>query len=44
MYRCIKCNKVVEISDHREIRCPFCGNRIFLKERPVAFIKEVKAE
>ncbi|HIH40651.1 MAG TPA: DNA-directed RNA polymerase subunit P [Halobacteria archaeon] len=44
MYRCTKCKRSVEITNYREIRCPYCGNRIFLKDRAIAFVKEVKAE
>ncbi|MCD6512919.1 MAG: DNA-directed RNA polymerase subunit P [Thermoplasmata archaeon] len=42
-YRCGKCGKVVEIDSERMgIKCPFCGSKIFYKERPPT-AKRIKA-
>lgn len=43
-YRCVRCKEPVEIDyEYRGIRCPYCGHRILIKERPVQ-IKQVCAE
>ncbi len=35
MYKCLKCAKEVDDDQLKEkIRCPFCGYRILMKERP----------
>ena len=41
MYKCIKCGRVIEKFADR-IRCPYCGNRIFVKLRP-EIVKRVQA-
>ncbi len=40
-YKCLKCRKVIEKIEDK-VRCPFCGYRIFVKERPRT-IKRVRA-
>lgn len=41
MYKCIACKKVVgKLED--KIRCPFCGQRVFVKMRPTV-VKRVLA-
>jgi len=43
-YRCTRCRRPVEIDyGYAGIRCPFCGHRVVIKERPV-LVKRVKAE
>ena len=43
-YRCVNCKQPVEIDyERRGVRCPYCGHRILVKERPVR-IKRVLAE
>ncbi len=43
-YRCVNCKQPVEIDyECRGVRCPYCGHRILVKERPVR-IKRVLAE
>ncbi|NPV50090.1 MAG: DNA-directed RNA polymerase subunit P [Candidatus Methanofastidiosum sp.] len=37
MYKCIECKRILtptELDDIRGIKCPYCGNRIFIKMRP----------
>jgi DNA-directed RNA polymerase subunit P len=35
MYRCVNCSKNIELEQVKDkIRCPFCGYRIIIKERP----------
>jgi|YelNatPaOPRAMG01_1025707.scaffolds.fasta_scaffold34972_1 DNA-directed RNA polymerase subunit RPC12/RpoP len=41
MYRCINCKKTVAKLGEN-IRCPYCGSRIFVKVRPET-IKRVRA-
>ncbi|NMG83341.1 MAG: DNA-directed RNA polymerase subunit P [Methanosarcinales archaeon] len=43
-YKCTRCKRPVEI-DYSSvgIRCPYCGHRILVKQRPTA-IKRMKAE
>lgn len=41
MYRCAKCEKQIEELD--QVRCPYCGFRIIVKERPKV-VKRVKSE
>ena len=33
MYKCTNCKKVLPKMEDK-IRCPYCGFRIFIKERP----------
>jgi len=42
-YICARCKKPVDI-DYEEsgIRCPICGNRILVKERPTQVQSEIK--
>ncbi len=40
-FKCISCGKVTEKLEGR-IRCPYCGYRIFMRERP-KIVKKVKA-
>lgn len=43
VYKCAHCKQTVEIDkDLQGIRCPFCGHRILVKERPTT-IKRVPA-
>ncbi len=42
MYKCINCNKEVDLKPEDPVRCPFCGERIFIKMRSGAG-KRVKA-
>ncbi|MFP4632377.1 MAG: DNA-directed RNA polymerase subunit P [Halobacteriota archaeon] len=32
-YKCARCKRETDIESARGIKCPFCGHRIFLKER-----------
>ncbi|MHC1631424.1 MAG: DNA-directed RNA polymerase subunit P [Methanotrichaceae archaeon] len=42
-YKCTRCKKIVEVDYERSgIRCPHCGHRILMKERPTT-IKRIKA-
>lgn len=42
-YKCGKCGKVVEIDSARMgMKCPFCGGKIFYKERGTV-AKRIKA-
>ncbi|MBI4015916.1 MAG: DNA-directed RNA polymerase subunit P [Candidatus Aenigmarchaeota archaeon] len=35
MYKCVSCMKSIEFDNLKEkIRCPYCGYRIIVKERP----------
>lgn len=34
MYRCASCSKAVELGKDDPVRCPFCGYKILIKERP----------
>jgi len=40
MYKCINCKKI--ITKLEEIRCPYCGARVFAKLRPKV-VKRVRA-
>lgn len=42
MYKCAKCGREVEFDKEDPVRCPFCGYKIFFKERPKV-VREVKA-
>ncbi|MCK4634861.1 MAG: DNA-directed RNA polymerase subunit P [Candidatus Aenigmarchaeota archaeon] len=43
MYKCMNCEKSVTQEDlKKRIRCPFCGYRIIVKNRP-EIIKKVEA-
>ena len=33
MYKCVNCKKAIPKLEEK-IRCPYCGHRIFVKERP----------
>ena len=40
MYKCLKCGKDIELEHVKEkIRCPFCGFRIIVKDRPKKVVK-----
>ena len=42
-YRCTRCKKTVEVDyEYSGIRCPYCGHRILMKERPTT-VKRMKA-
>jgi DNA-directed RNA polymerase subunit P len=32
-YKCSRCKRQVDLDERRGIKCPYCGHRIFLKER-----------
>lgn len=35
MYKCLKCEKEIEMEQVKEkIRCPYCGYRTIMKQRP----------
>ena len=35
MYKCLKCNKEIDLEQVVDkIRCPWCGYRIIMKQRP----------
>nr|WP_269850763.1 DNA-directed RNA polymerase subunit P [Methanosarcina horonobensis] len=41
-YKCTRCKQKVEIDyEYTGIRCPYCGHRILVKERPTT-IKRIK--
>jgi len=40
MWKCFNCKK--EIKEINVVKCPYCGYRIFKKERP-PIVKKVKA-
>jgi DNA-directed RNA polymerase subunit P len=43
VYKCAHCKQTVELDkEFAGVRCPFCGHRILVKERPTS-IKRVKA-
>ncbi|MHC1571650.1 MAG: DNA-directed RNA polymerase subunit P [Methanosarcinales archaeon] len=43
-YKCTRCKMTVEIDyGSGGIRCPYCGHRVLVKERPT-MIKQVRAE
>lgn len=41
-FKCISCGKVTEKLEGR-IRCPYCGYRIFMKEKPKV-VRKVKTK
>jgi len=41
MYKCINCKKTIAKLGEK-IRCPYCGQRIFVKQRPEV-VKHVQA-
>jgi DNA-directed RNA polymerase subunit RPC12/RpoP len=43
MYVCIKCRKKFKPEELEFIRCPYCGNKVFLKETPTT-AKKVKTD
>jgi len=44
MYKCLKCGEKIDLKQIREkIRCPYCGYRVIVKERPETVIR-VKAK
>lgn len=44
VYYCVRCRRKVEVNyEYPGVKCPYCGYRILVKERPT-FIKRVKAE
>ncbi len=40
-WRCMNCGKVIE--DIKVVKCPYCGYRILIKERP-PIVKRVKTD
>ncbi|HWR24895.1 MAG TPA: DNA-directed RNA polymerase subunit P [Methanosarcina sp.] len=43
-YKCTRCKQKVEVDyEYTGIRCPYCGHRILVKERPTT-IKRINAE
>lgn len=43
MYRCGKCKDSVELDANTiGLRCPYCGSKVFYKERPT-LAKQLKA-
>lgn len=39
-YKCSRCKQIVEIDkEFGGIRCPYCGHRILVKERPTSIKK-----
>ena len=43
MYKCLSCKKEIEAEELRvKIRCPYCGFRILMKERPKV-VKKIMA-
>jgi len=42
-YKCTRCKKIAEIDyEYSGIRCPYCGHRILMKERPTT-VKKMQA-
>jgi DNA-directed RNA polymerase subunit P len=40
MYKCLKCKKQIKLEQIRDkIRCPFCGYKVIVKERPKTVVK-----
>ncbi|MBU5557982.1 MAG: DNA-directed RNA polymerase subunit P [Candidatus Aenigmatarchaeota archaeon] len=40
MYRCLNCSKSIDIEHVKErVRCPYCGHRIIIKERPKTVVR-----
>jgi DNA-directed RNA polymerase subunit RPC12/RpoP len=33
-YKCTRCDRYLSLEKQRYLRCPFCGHRVVLKERP----------
>jgi DNA-directed RNA polymerase subunit P len=43
VYKCAHCKHIVELDkEYGGVRCPYCGHRVLVKERPTT-IKRVKA-
>jgi DNA-directed RNA polymerase subunit P len=43
-YKCANCKRQINIDDeYFGIRCPYCGHRVLLKDRPPT-VKRIKAE
>lgn len=44
MYKCGKCKRSVELDANTiGLRCPYCGSKVFYKERPT-LAKQLKAK
>ncbi len=43
MYICGGCGKGIELGKNELIRCPYCGHKILIKERP-AVARAIKAK
>ncbi|HIH43742.1 MAG TPA: DNA-directed RNA polymerase subunit P [Candidatus Methanoperedenaceae archaeon] len=42
-YKCARCKRTVEVDyELQGIRCPYCGHRILIKDRPTV-VKRIKA-
>ncbi len=42
MYKCLNCGKSISLEEvGKRIRCPYCGYRILMKERPKVVKKVV---
>lgn len=40
MYKCLKCKEKIKLEQVRDkIRCPFCGYKVIVKERPKTVVK-----
>lgn len=40
MFRCLNCSKTVALDQVKErVRCPYCGYRVLIKERPKTVVK-----
>jgi len=43
-YKCARCKRPVDIDITKSIRCPYCGHRIFIKDKPTEIVKVIKTE
>lgn len=40
MYKCLNCGKLVDLGQVKEkIRCPYCGFKILMKDKPKTVVK-----